>query len=154
MLMKKLRIVLFVTIASCILLSSCKKDNFREDTLPPVTQIGANTFGCLVNGKVFVPKGYTNPKPNFRVIVDPGANSNFDIRTYSYQNNVETDVGFSSFGINDSGNYPVQNNLMIYPNYIRDIDSNTCYFTSSVTNYKKGYLKITQFTSPGNCRRV
>ncbi len=33
---------------------SCKKDKAE---LPPETQIGANTFGCLVNGKVWVPKG-------------------------------------------------------------------------------------------------
>ena len=26
------------------------------DQLPPETQTGANTFGCLVNGKVFIPK--------------------------------------------------------------------------------------------------
>ncbi|QNM85913.1 hypothetical protein H9W90_01980 [Polaribacter pectinis] len=35
-----------------------------EDTLPPITEIGANTFGCLINGKVFIPKdktGYTPP---------------------------------------------------------------------------------------------
>jgi len=35
-----------------------------EDQLPPITQTGANTFGCLINGKVFIPKdktGYTPP---------------------------------------------------------------------------------------------
>ncbi len=35
-----------------------------EDQLPPITETGANTFGCLINGKVFIPKdktGYTPP---------------------------------------------------------------------------------------------
>ncbi|MES2777718.1 MAG: DUF6252 family protein [Bacteroidota bacterium] len=35
--------------------SKCKKDSVED--LPPETQTGANTFGCLVDGKVFIPKG-------------------------------------------------------------------------------------------------
>ena len=34
--------------------SACNED---EDKLPPITMEGKNTFGCLVNGKVFVSKG-------------------------------------------------------------------------------------------------
>ncbi len=41
--------------------NSCKKnknDSRSElSKLPPETQTGANTFGCLVNGKAFLPKG-------------------------------------------------------------------------------------------------
>lgn len=34
----------------------CKKDNVKPiDKLPAATQIGANTFGCLVDGKAFLP---------------------------------------------------------------------------------------------------
>lgn len=32
---------------------SCKKDSNK--TLPPLTFTGGNTFGCYVNGKLFVP---------------------------------------------------------------------------------------------------
>jgi hypothetical protein len=45
---------------SCVLLSSgCKKQKPVNpiDQLPAATQEGKNTFGCLVNGKVFLPKG-------------------------------------------------------------------------------------------------
>jgi len=45
---------------SLLLLSaSCKKEKSKNpiDDLPPATQTGANTFGCLVNGKAFLPKG-------------------------------------------------------------------------------------------------
>ena len=39
-------------------LTSCSLfGDTSPDTLPPETQNGAETFGCLVNGKVFVPKG-------------------------------------------------------------------------------------------------
>ena len=34
----------------------CKKhNNPKEDVLPPITQEGKNTFGCKVNGKVWIP---------------------------------------------------------------------------------------------------
>jgi hypothetical protein len=34
----------------------CKKHNHpKEDVLPPITQEGKNTFGCRINGKVWVP---------------------------------------------------------------------------------------------------
>lgn len=46
---------------SVLLLTSakCRKDknNNPIDQLPPETQTGANTFGCLVNGEVFKPGG-------------------------------------------------------------------------------------------------
>ena len=41
-------------------LNSCTKSNDTEtiaqDQLPPITTIGANTAGCLINGKVLIPK--------------------------------------------------------------------------------------------------
>jgi hypothetical protein len=45
----------FITLTA----SECKKHKTGNpvDQLPPETQIGANTFGCLINGKVFLPKG-------------------------------------------------------------------------------------------------
>ena len=58
--MKKIALI-FVFI---MLLSSCEKDWWKpkpkppvEPTLPPITSEGKGTFGCLVNGKVWV----TNP---------------------------------------------------------------------------------------------
>jgi Family of unknown function (DUF6252) len=53
--MKKLLLLLCTT----FLLSSCDRDGqifAGKDQLPPETQTGANTVGCLVNGKVFLPK--------------------------------------------------------------------------------------------------
>lgn len=38
------------------LLYSCSSDDNSRDKLPPETQTGANSAGCLVNGKVFLPK--------------------------------------------------------------------------------------------------
>ncbi len=53
--MKHLKILSGLLIAYT--LNSCGIFSEPEPTeLPPATQNGANTFGCLVNGKLFVPK--------------------------------------------------------------------------------------------------
>ena len=44
--------VMLVMFASC---SACKKTGV--DALPPETQEGKNTFGCLVDGKAWIPTG-------------------------------------------------------------------------------------------------
>ncbi len=51
--MKKLYILLF----PFLLAASCgkKDDDQPTDKLPPATMTGANTFGCLVNGEVWLP---------------------------------------------------------------------------------------------------
>lgn len=46
-------------LCSLLIGSSCRKHKPVDPVsqLPPETQTGANTFGCLVDGKVFLPKG-------------------------------------------------------------------------------------------------
>jgi len=48
-------ILLFLSLA--FLLGACElfPETEPENTLPPITQIGANTFGCKVNGKLWLP---------------------------------------------------------------------------------------------------
>jgi hypothetical protein len=54
----------FVTrslISAILILAGCKKENVNQlDLLPPETHTGAYTFGCLVNGNAFLPKGPSN----------------------------------------------------------------------------------------------
>ncbi len=53
----------------CLITSNCKKHKTTADPvsqLPPVTQVGANTFGCLVDGQVFVPKGSLFSSPSLQ----------------------------------------------------------------------------------------
>lgn len=51
--------LLLLATSLILLSSSCRKNKIKEpvDQLPPETQTGANTFGCLIDGKVFIPKG-------------------------------------------------------------------------------------------------
>ena len=57
-----------------LLLMQCHKKDpdpaKPEDQLPPATQTGAGTFGCLVNGKPWTPSG-NNATPSFQVHYDP-----------------------------------------------------------------------------------
>ncbi|TAE41620.1 MAG: hypothetical protein EAY66_01310 [Sphingobacteriales bacterium] len=56
--MKPLKNILVLLCSLLLLSASCKKPSKNPiDNLPPATQTGANTFGCLVNGEVFLPKG-------------------------------------------------------------------------------------------------
>jgi len=49
-----LKTVLFTLLLATF--AACNKDD-DEPQLPPATQTGQNTFGCLVNGEVWVAKG-------------------------------------------------------------------------------------------------
>jgi len=39
-----------------MLSATCKKEKHDKETLPAATQIGKDIFGCLIDGKVFVPR--------------------------------------------------------------------------------------------------
>lgn len=51
--MKKIHHIL-IAIVFVFLFNTCKK-SVEPPSLPPITQIGANTFGCKINGRVWVP---------------------------------------------------------------------------------------------------
>ncbi len=52
--MKKLLLLLTLTLT----LSCCNKDEDKTpiEQLPPITTTGANTAGCIINGKILIPK--------------------------------------------------------------------------------------------------
>jgi hypothetical protein len=79
--------------------SQCKKNKAEEPQLPPETQTGAMTFGCKVNGQIFLPKD-GNGRPGLYVqyvnlgnVPDGGWHLN--IPAYNYSSNkgvsIETD---------------------------------------------------------------
>jgi hypothetical protein len=61
----KRSLLLFVM---AITLSCCKNDDDNNtnpiDLLPPATQTGEQTFGCLINGEPFVPPSFGTNAPN------------------------------------------------------------------------------------------
>jgi hypothetical protein len=60
---RKILSIIFVCFA--VINFTCKKHSVNPvDTLPPATQTGANTFGCLINGKAFTPGGSSFSPPH------------------------------------------------------------------------------------------
>ncbi len=63
--MLSIKKLLFLLLILTQLISCCKKNNDEPtnpiDQLPAATQTGANTFGCLLDGKAFLPGNSGNP---------------------------------------------------------------------------------------------
>lgn len=56
-----MRKIIYLILVFPVLICCNKNDDGSEnpiDQLPPATQTGANTAGCLVNGVAFLPKGF------------------------------------------------------------------------------------------------
>ncbi|MCL2683443.1 MAG: hypothetical protein FWE63_08220 [Bacteroidales bacterium] len=57
-------IILFATLLLLCITTQCKKDPYTNG-LPRETRTGANTFGCYVNGELFIPARGTAPGTYF-----------------------------------------------------------------------------------------
>ncbi len=142
-------LVIIVTIAA-----ACKKNNITTNDpnnvpgLPPTTQSGANTFGCLVNGVPWVPQG-SNGTNNLSIDYDPGFNNGiFSISAQRILSvNQTTSIGI---GIRDSLNFvtPPKKYILsrnsLFGVYYHDF--NGCmfgYFDSTIS--KEGWLLISTY---------
>ena len=116
--MKRINFLLFLLSLSTLLFTSakCRKDknNNPVDQLPPETQTGANTFGCLVNGETFLPRGASltggSLTCNFQYL-GTGSNGGFYFRLAAINRNNNTGESKSigiftdSLEIINGGNY-------------------------------------------------
>lgn len=97
-------------LAALLGLAQCKKhDPSPEAQLPPATQTGANTFGCLLNGQPWGPSGF-NGVDNYRLTYDPAYHGgSLQVRVYRYvpalQDNQYLLIGGSP--ISKTGVYPI-----------------------------------------------
>ena len=112
--MKKL--LLYLALLLLTQCSKCKNDPKPADPssqLPPATQTGANTFGCLVNGQPFTPQGNTGTS-NFNASYDPTfRGGTLDIRAYNCSGdctNAKRTILLGGEGINKVGTYPLVSN--------------------------------------------
>jgi hypothetical protein len=157
--MKQLKLLLLI-IACANIFAACKKDKNEPnepvptgDQLPAITQTGANTFGCLVNGKVYIPKGYPNTgAPNPRAIYDIDLNGipYMQIRANQY----ELGNSISSFIINIDSltNVGVHN---VYTNKMQVGFGSTLFpncgnSSNDIIQFKTGSITITKYNiNPG-----
>ncbi len=89
-----------IIILLAVLLSSCSK--YDQDILPPVTQIGANTFGCKIDGKSFYvntncnEQFFSKEELNYVSMKYDSTTSTIKVRAYSYD--IEVDFSFKYDG--------------------------------------------------------
>lgn len=77
----------WLLIAPLLLMACHRADPGPTDPaaqLPPATQVGAGTLGCLLNGQAWTPSGYDG-RPNFVTSYDAGyAGGSLQIKCYRY----------------------------------------------------------------------
>lgn len=127
--MKKIHILFL-----CLLFLGACKDRLieiKEPTLPLETQTGARTFGCFVDGKLYVPKGGSSPGRHAI-----STNIQFDILNLKTDNGSDG-INISTSGLNGTGDYSIASNNG-FANYI--IGSNnyeSTVGTLTITKYDK-----------------
>ena len=97
----------FLLIISCFFLFttiSCKKAKTGIDALPPATQEGKDTFGCLVNGVAFTPKGSTLGGPilssYYQYLDSPTAQGYFfNVSANRSENNISKSISIGANNI-------------------------------------------------------
>lgn len=132
---------------------SCKKSKESPEDelskLPPITQTGANTFGCLVNGKAWTPKGWDGRQPNFFIIVDPTfRNGDFSLRTYRLDNSIYESYVIGSDSINATSTYiisDIANTRIIYHKGTPDLSQIFCTVSYNGNFQRTGYLRISKY---------
>ena len=108
--MKNLLLIVFTALT----LSYCSKNNdipqTPQDQLPAITTTGANTTGCLINGQVFLPKGYL-PIGNLFAFYENGLNFGLGI-TENINGNLRTvNIGSLNQNLHDNIGIPLQLNI-------------------------------------------
>ncbi|MEJ7627150.1 MAG: hypothetical protein WKF35_09825 [Ferruginibacter sp.] len=149
--MKKNNTLWLLLLALCSLLASCKKENTPQDELsklPPITQTGANTFGCLVNGIAWLPNGskpqYGGPNPN--VYVDPTFQGGaFYVTGHQYKIPGSI-ISIGSGNCISTGIYNLSNNVNAASYSKSILGSLPCELSSAdVGTFKNGFLNVTRY---------
>ena len=124
----------------CLATMACDKDKHGPD-LPPITTTGANTFGCRINGKVWVPS--KRPKGDLPQIeggivtrydsIGPEKNW-YDLLIFAYREDL---TGFQIFlrRINSIGQYQLFFTPSEFPSCV-DCSNSYGYYYTSVSDYK------------------
>ncbi|WP_187477503.1 hypothetical protein [Amniculibacterium sp. G2-70] len=80
-------VILSIAIAMFISCNRDKTEEIVQDQLPPITSYGANTAGCIINGKVLIPKNGSQAiggSPVYGMNVNAGINFNGPISGNDY----------------------------------------------------------------------
>jgi hypothetical protein len=129
--------------------SNCTKDPTpdtpltEEDKLPPATQEGKNTFGCLVNGKAWKPKGGGLLKPGLQLSYSE-ISGNFFISAIHYRTEGFSGLGVSNglFPLFDASSVVLSDSAVFY--YDTHLPCETPYYYTSIGVDKEGYINVSK----------
>lgn len=127
--------------------SACKTDALSpQEELPAATQEGLNTFGCLVNGEVWVPKPSINPsihrltyeyhKGYFQII----AKRNFNDNGTGVRQTIAISIESDTVKVDKVGTYKLDNQREKY-GYYSNLELSCSYKT---TFEQTGTLEVPQ----------
>ncbi len=150
--MKQVKFLLLIVAFSNIF-AACEKTKTETaltelQKLPPITQTGANTFGCLVDGVAWLPNGSRpqNGGSNIQLYVDPTfQGGRFSIVGHQY-NNFQSKVSFGSSICTNAGYFDISlsANGIDYNRFLNNI--NTCEFSSfDAGTYRRGFFNISRY---------
>lgn len=152
----KLFLIFSSLIFVCLTASKCKKDKPGNpiDQLPPETQIGANTFGCLVDGKVFLPYDiglYPRLTCYYQYIYHPSPSGYvFQVKANNKKNPPyfqSINIGFDSLKLIQGNTYQLQEGARGFSrgNYIKAKSDNTSYEDYFTYSPYSGEIIINKF---------
>jgi hypothetical protein len=129
-------------IALFLLLIGCSSDSNPEDGLPKETQTGANTFGCLIDGELLVPRSKNSTNDfgvydplNFLGSYDDNHNYN-EIEVWDYKSNKTTVLLLHIQGL--------------YANGAKDYVIQESNGMSNIDGYEHSYVHCTIFDKKTN----
>lgn len=124
-----------------LLLTQCKKSD-PKSALPPETQNGAGTFGCLLNGQPWTPQG-NDGTSNYTSFLDRDNNGDiFDIHAYRFSERQSMVLYVTHIrGLGTYSFHSPQRTRASLENQMAG-----CYWSSrdSTTTYRRGQLTITR----------
>jgi hypothetical protein len=110
-----MKAILIVALLAAFFVEACKKEISQ---LPPETQNGANTFGCLVNGQVFVPRGSdgysgTNIKAYYQYIYPSPVGYVFQLAATDYNSKplLAVDLGLDSLKVSEGQTFRLKQGI-------------------------------------------
>ncbi len=142
--------LMFIT---TILSSSCKKNKISEiDKLPPATQTGVKTFGCLVNGKAWIPdNGCALLCPSsLKFYYDNINGGQFSTKTELTINGRKEYINFGFDSCNKIGEYIFSTGMPGRSFAYNDYNKPNCQtlFSNDTGTAISGYFNITRFDLP------
>jgi hypothetical protein len=122
---------------------SCKKEDVEKNELPPITQAGKNTFGCYVNGQLWVP-AVQHP---FERKITPVFGTWIRLDVQRYLTKDASDLQFLKLFMNPEESNTTQKLLIpenagiSYENHISN-----CLYIGEEGDRAEGYVTVTKFS--------